>query len=97
MSGTFFINLIINGLIEGMIIALPALALTLVLDICKFPNVTVGDTMTVGAYAALAFQSVGVPYFFLSVGGAMVVCMVLSLATYHFVFRKLARGPMVVS
>ncbi len=97
MSGTFFINLLINGLIEGMIIALPALALTLVLDISKFPNVAVGDTMTVGAYVALAFQTVGVPYFVLSVGGAMVVCMLLSLATYHFVFRKLARGRMVVS
>ncbi|QBR40325.1 branched-chain amino acid ABC transporter permease [Kerstersia gyiorum] len=97
MSGTFFINLILNGLIEGMVIALPALALTLVLDISKFPNVAVGDTMTVGAYAALAFQSVGLPYFALSVGGAMAVCMVLSLATWHFVFRRLSKASMVVN
>lgn len=97
MSSIYLINLVINGLIEGMVIALPALALTLVLDISKFPNVTVGDTMSVGAYAALAFQSIGVPYFFLSVGGAMVVCMLISLATYYLVFRKLARAPMVVS
>jgi len=97
MSSIYLINLIINGLIEGMVIALPALALTLVLDISKFPNVTVGDTMSVGAYAALAFQSIGVPYFFLSVGGAMVVCMLISLATYYFVFRKLTRAPMVVN
>lgn len=97
MSGTFFINLAINGLIEGLIIALPALALTLVMGIAKFPNVAVGDTMTVGAYVALAFQAVGTPFFVLSAAGAVVVCMVLSLATYHFVFRKLSHAPMVVN
>jgi branched-chain amino acid transport system permease protein len=97
MSSILLINLVINGLIEGMIIALPALALTLVLDISKFPNVAVGDTMTVGAYAALAFQSIGVPYFFLSVGGAMLLCMLISLASYQLIFRKLTRAPMVVN
>lgn len=97
MNGVFFINLAVNGFIEGMIIALPALALTLVLGISKFPNVAVGDTMTVGAYAALGLQAVGIPYFFLSAVGAIIVCMVLSLATYQFVFRKLARAPMVVN
>lgn len=97
MSSILLINLVINGFIEGMIIALPALALTLVLDISKFPNVAVGDTMTVGAYAALAFQSIGVPYFFLSVGGAMLLCMLISLASYQLIFRKLSRAPMVVN
>lgn len=96
MTIPFFINLFINGFIEGMVIALPALALTLVLSISKFPNVAIGDTMTVGAYVALAFQKIGLPFFFLSVAGSIIACSILSLATYKLVFKKLKNAPMVV-
>lgn len=97
MNTVFFANLVLNGLIEGMVIALPALALTLVMGISKFPNVAVGDTMTVGAYVAFGLQAAGVSVFAFAVLGAAVACMVLSLATYQWVFRKLSRAPMVVN
>ena len=91
------LNLLINGLIEGLIIALPALALTLVMGINRFPNASAGDTMTFGAYAALGLQQVGITFFSFAVAGALVAGAVLSWLTYRLVFEKLSRSPMVAS
>jgi len=51
-----FVNLLINGTVEGLLMALPALALTLVMAIARFPNAATGDYMTVSAYAAVGVQ-----------------------------------------
>jgi branched-subunit amino acid ABC-type transport system permease component len=45
-------QLIVDGLVTGLLLALPALALTIVFGILKFPNFAVGATLTLGAYAA---------------------------------------------
>jgi len=47
-------QVILNGLITGLILALPAIALTLTYGILKFPNFAVGGMLTVGAYFAFA-------------------------------------------
>ena len=52
-------NLLINGAIEGLLIALPALALTLVMGVARFPNAATGDYMTVAAYAGIGVQAMG--------------------------------------
>ncbi|AOB30395.1 ABC transporter permease [Bordetella sp. H567] len=54
MSYADYVNLVINGLVEGLIIALPALALTLVYGLARFPNAATGDIVAVGGYASLA-------------------------------------------
>ncbi|WP_086072920.1 branched-chain amino acid ABC transporter permease [Bordetella genomosp. 9] len=54
MSYADYINLAINGLVEGLIIALPALALTLVYGLARFPNAATGDIVAAGGYAGLA-------------------------------------------
>ena len=97
MSFSTLINLVINGAVEGLIIALPALALTLVMGICKFPNASAGDTMTIGAYAALTFHAAGLPMFILAVGGAMALSAALSWASYQLIFGRLTKAPMVAS
>lgn len=43
---------ILNGLVTGAIVALPALALTVIFGILRFPNFAMGAMLTVGAYAA---------------------------------------------
>jgi branched-subunit amino acid ABC-type transport system permease component len=43
-------QVILNGFVTGMIIALPAIALTLTYGILKFPNFAIGAMLTVGAY-----------------------------------------------
>jgi branched-subunit amino acid ABC-type transport system permease component len=45
-------QVVFNGFVTGMIIALPALALTLTYSILRFPNFAIGAMMTMGAYLA---------------------------------------------
>ena len=97
MSFQLVVNLLTNGIVEGLVIALPALALTLVMGICKFPNASAGDTMTLGAYAALVFHAGGLPMFFVAVLGAMMVSALVSWAAYRLIFSRLTQAPMVAS
>ena len=97
MSFQLVVNLLTNGIVEGLVIALPALALTLVMGICKFPNASAGDTMTLGAYAALVLHGGGLPMFFVAVLGAMVVSALVSWAAYRLIFSSLTQAPMVAS
>src|SRR5437879_2131293 len=46
-----------NGIITGVIMTLPALAVTLLFGVLKFPNFAVGAMMTVAAYMALALNA----------------------------------------
>ena len=59
MTWIDFANLLINGLIEGLGVALPAVAMTLVMGVNRFPNAATGDMLTTGAYAAVAVQMLG--------------------------------------
>ena len=97
MAFELVVNLLTNGIVEGLVIALPALALTLVMGICKFPNASAGDTMTLGAYAALVFHAGGLPMFFVAVLGAMMVSALVSWAAYRLIFSRLTQAPMVAS
>jgi branched-subunit amino acid ABC-type transport system permease component len=45
-------QVVLNGFVTGMIVALPAIALTLTYGILKFPNFAIGAMMTAGAYFA---------------------------------------------
>jgi branched-subunit amino acid ABC-type transport system permease component len=45
-------QVVLNGFVTGMIVALPAIALTLTYGILKFPNFAIGAMMTTGAYFA---------------------------------------------
>ncbi len=44
-------QLFLNGLVTGLLLALPALALTLIFGILRFANFAVGSLLTLGAYA----------------------------------------------
>ncbi|MEI8402668.1 MAG: branched-chain amino acid ABC transporter permease [Alcaligenaceae bacterium] len=92
-----FLNLLINGVIEGLVVALPALAMTLVMGVNRFPNAATGDLMTTGAYTAVIIQTLGVS----SLLGATVVAAlgtaVISVISYELIFKKLARQPMIAS
>jgi branched-subunit amino acid ABC-type transport system permease component len=50
-------QVVLNGLITGMIVALPAIALTLTYGILKFPNFAIGAMLTTGAYLAFICNS----------------------------------------
>ena len=90
-------NLLVNGLIEGLVVALPALSMTLVMGVNRFPNAATGDFMTLGAYGAVLCQLLlGMPLWLAALASAAVTALV-SAGSYQLIFRKLAGRPMVSS
>jgi branched-subunit amino acid ABC-type transport system permease component len=88
------VNLLINGSIDGLLIALPTLALTLVMGIARFPNAATGDYMTVSAYAGIGVQALGGASILLAGLGAVAAGAAISVVFYLWVFRALrGRAP----
>ena len=92
-----FCNLLINGTIEGLLIALPALALTLVMGVARFPNAATGDYMTVAAYAGIGVQALGGASIILSGLGAIAAGSAIAIVFYLWVLRALRGRPPVAS
>jgi branched-chain amino acid transport system permease protein len=92
-----FVNLLINGTVEGLLMALPALALTLVMAIARFPNAATGDYMTVAAYAAVGAQWLVPNSLLLAALCAIGAGVAVSLVFYLWVFRALRGRPLVAS
>ena len=83
------LQLILNGLVTGLLLALPSLALTTVFGILKFPNFAVGATLTFGAYAAwVANHLLGMPLFVASVVASLAVAAVTILCD-KLIFERL--------
>jgi branched-chain amino acid transport system permease protein len=93
----FYANLVVNGIVEGLLIGLAALALNLVFAIGRFPNAATGDFMTVGAYAGFGAQHLAGAGVLMQTLAAMAACMALSVVCYLAVFRKLVGRPMVAA
>lgn len=89
MTTVLFFNLLLNGLIQGFIIGLAALALNMVFAVARFPNAATGDIMTAGAYAGIAAQSLGIGSTALQFVVAILAGMAICLAMYGLVFRRL--------
>jgi len=85
----FWIELLIAGLVSGLVIGHVALSITLVFGIARFPNASAGDIMTLGAYAALAGHAATGSLFAGGVAGAAAGAAA-SVAAYALVFRRLA-------
>jgi branched-chain amino acid transport system permease protein len=92
-----FLNLLINGVIEGLVVALPALAMTLVMGVNRLPNAATGDLMTTGAYTAVIMQTLGVSSLLGATVLAAFATALISVIAYELIFKKLARQPMIAS
>ncbi|HXD41753.1 MAG TPA: branched-chain amino acid ABC transporter permease [Ramlibacter sp.] len=90
-------NVLINGTIDGLLIALPALALTLVMGVARFPNAATGDYMTVAAYAGIGVQALGGASIMLAGLGAVAAAVAVSVIFYLWVFRALRKRAPVAS
>jgi branched-chain amino acid transport system permease protein len=89
-----YINLAINGLVEGLIIALPALALTLVYGLARFPNAATGDIVAVGGYAGLAAHHLSGSLIAAGLAGAAGGAAASVLA-YGLAFRPVIRRSVI--
>jgi branched-subunit amino acid ABC-type transport system permease component len=80
---------VLNGLVSGMILALPAVALTLVYGILKFPNFASGAMLTVGAYLTLVFNVYfGMPLLWAAIVGSSIFALI-AVGIDQAVFRQL--------
>lgn len=91
-----YLNLVVNGIVEGLLIGLAALALNLVFAVSRFPNVATGDFMTLGAYAGFGTHQAGggLP---LQVVAALGACASVSVIGYLLIFRRLSGRAMVAA
>ncbi|ARP80581.1 branched-chain amino acid ABC transporter permease [Bordetella genomosp. 8] len=94
MSYADYINLVINGLVEGLIIALPALALTLVYGLARFPNAATGDFVAVGGYAGLAAHHLSGSLVVAGLAGA-IGGAAASVLAYLLAFRPVIRRSVI--
>lgn len=90
----FYAQLAINGVVQGLVVGLAALAITLVFGIARFPNAATGDAMTLGAYSGLLAQRATGSLAIGSLASIATAAAVLLLA-YALVFRRLAGRSVV--
>lgn len=96
MSTThLLLNLIMNGLIEGLVIAMAALGITLVYSVARFPNAAAGDFMTTAAYLTKAIAMLAGGSLAIGASAAVVLTALVSALCYVLVFRKLEGRSLV--
>ncbi len=78
-------QMLINGLAQGAIIAIAAMGVTLIFRISHFANAAFGDLMTVGAYVTLGFGA-WLPLYASAVFGVIATGLI-GLLSYLVVFR----------
>lgn len=82
-------QVVLNGFVTGLIVALPAIALTLTYGILKFPNFAIGAMLTLAAYVGFVFNVwLGLP---LPIAGVLtvVVMSLVVIAVDQSVFAQL--------
>jgi len=95
IDSIYLLNLVVNGMVEGLIVALLALSLTLVFGIARFPNAATGDFATLGAYAAYGAQvSAGLPLGLAVALGAMATACV-AVVFHLWIYRRLSPRALV--
>src|SRR5207237_8783952 len=80
---------VFNGVVTGGILALPAVAFSLLWRLLRFPNFAVGTYLTVGAYAALVLNHGARASIELAWLGALVVTGVIALGVDRIAFRPM--------
>lgn len=78
---------LINGLSLGSIYALVAIGLAMVFAILRLINFAHGDLMMVGAFAALALITIGLPFPIVAIGAIVIV------ATFGVLMERIAYRP----
>jgi len=89
------LQILFNSLLNGAIIAPPAIAFTLMFAILRFPNFAIGAYITVGAFAILYFNDMlGWPLVAATLAGMAVTAAIVWL-TDAIVFRPMRHLPSV--
>lgn len=80
-------QLLVNGIVGGLLLALPALALSLTFSVLRFPNYAIGSYLTCGAYLVYVGNVVlGMPLWLAAGAGAVLfaaLAVVIDWLTYR--------------
>jgi branched-subunit amino acid ABC-type transport system permease component len=96
--GEQFLQLVVNGLITGSILALTGVGASLVFGIQRVANFAHGDYLTIGAYVAFVVNVVLHQNLVVSGISGMVAVAIFALAAHFSLFRPLrGRGTIAVS
>ncbi|MGB6240748.1 MAG: branched-chain amino acid ABC transporter permease [Bradyrhizobium sp.] len=86
---------LLNGLVSGLLIALPAIALSLTYGILNFANFSIGAMITTGAYLAYMFNaSLGAPIMVAAPAAAIGLALV-AIAIQRGVYRQIRNADHV--
>lgn len=77
-----------NGLVQGAVLALMAISLTIIFSILRVPHFGLGGVMVWGAFAAYFAVALGVP-FWLAMAGAAAGTAALGVVIERLAFRRL--------
>ena len=90
---TYYLQLILNGIIAGSIYALFAVGLTMVYGVFRFINFAHGELIALGAYLTLLFTQTlfSLPIYY-AVLPALVLTIAIGLAQERYVYRPLRHG-----
>src|SRR5215813_7776294 len=93
-----FVQLLVNGLITGSILALTGVGASLVFGIQRIPNFAHGEYLTFAAYVALVLNVVLGQHIAVATVGAMAATALLAVALHFAVLRPLrGRGLVALS
>ena len=88
---------VLNGLVSGLLLAMPSLAVSLTFGLLRFPNFAIGSSLTLGAYAGWVFNVLlGLPLVAATALAAMFGALV-SVGCDIAVFRRLRDSGTVTS
>lgn len=83
---------LLNGLVSGLLIALPAIALSLTYGVLNFANFSIGAMITVGAYLAYFFNAnLGAPILVAAPLSALSLALV-AIAVQRLVYRQVGHA-----
>src|SRR5438045_6362721 len=90
-------QLVLNGLMAGTVLALPAIGLTLIFAVLRFTNFALASLMTIGAYAGLvANVSFGMPVY-VALLAAFVVAGLVGWLCDEFVLKPFRASGFVTT
>ncbi|MGU3663537.1 branched-chain amino acid ABC transporter permease [Methylobacterium sp. A49B] len=90
-------QVLLNGIVSGLLLALPALAVSLTFGVLKFPNFAVGGSLTLGAYAGWVFNvQFGMPIVTVAILAALFVALVSVLLDVAVFARLREQGSVAL-
>ncbi|MGH7683910.1 MAG: ABC transporter permease subunit, partial [Vulcanimicrobiaceae bacterium] len=85
---------LVDGIVSGAILALPALGLALIWRIAGFPHLAHGSLITIGAYVAWAALTQANILFPIAILLALIAVALLGIGMHKGIYSRLAGQPM---